>query len=109
MSETTAVFPTSQVKLWHQMVAETPSIEMPHDFITPTYRFDNAFRVIFPTRTDWKENKAIPNENCVTWSSDGSIFNNLAGAGIYCPQHRLTKSFHLGSFASIFQSETFGI
>src|ERR1700744_1019121 len=91
------------------MIKDNPSIEMPYDVITPTYRFDNAFHVIFPTRQDWEEKKAIPSEGCITWFSDGSKYDNLAGSGIYCPQTEKGISFHLGHYASIFESETFGI
>ena len=82
---------------------------MPHDSITPTYRFDKSFQVKIPTREEWKDNKVLPHNSGLTWFSDGSKINGFAGSGIYCPQTQVAKSFALGSHTTIFQSETFGI
>ena len=79
--------------IWYKLVEESPSIEMPHDIISPVYRFDNSFQLKLPTREDWKNDTAIPNNNCITWYSDGSKYDNLAGSGIYCPQTQLAISY----------------
>lgn len=89
------------------MIYETP--HLPSDIIKPTYRFDRNFNVKIPTREDWRDGNDIMNNDCLTLFSDGSKFNGPAGSGIHCPQMHVNKSFALGSFISIFQSETFGI
>jgi Reverse transcriptase (RNA-dependent DNA polymerase) len=96
-------------KLWYNLISESPHLNMPHDKIQPAYRFDRAFNVHFPSRTDWRDNSAIPSENSITWFSDGSRRDDRAGSGIFCPQTHAAHSFPLGRLATIFQAETFGI
>ena len=87
-------------KLWYNLISESPHLNMPHDKIQPAYRFDRAFNVHFPSRTDWRDNTAIPSENCITWFSDGSRRDDRAGSGIYCLQTHAAHSFPLGRLAT---------
>jgi len=68
-----------------------------------------TFKVLHPTREDWK--KSFPSTNPMVnyWYTDGSGTNDRYGAGIYGPKNNHRESIYLGNLATVFQGEVLAI
>lgn len=74
---------TSHTRNWSKIVKTSPSLRMPTDKITTTYRFDRNFEIYIPSREEWT-NGVLPPEHGIVLYTDGSVMNGSAGAGLYC-------------------------
>src|ERR1700744_4753184 len=95
-------------RIWKLMRDRNPELEMPCDFIPPTYRFEKSFRINLPNREEWISSSPIPSTNALPWYTDGSR-SHLSGASYHCSQVQCNKSLPLGKYASVFQAEITGI
>lgn len=100
---------SGHAKLWSHMIRDSPNIEMPHDCITPTYRFDSSFKSAVPSREEWVNGSVAIESDATIWFTDGSKINNSSGAGIYCPDRGMSYSICIGDHSTVFQSEIAGI
>jgi ribonuclease HI len=99
---------TGHSKIWNKMLLENSNLLMPCDKIASIHLLDRKYNVIFPTRDEWKENN-IYSENEIVFYTDGSLKDNLAGAGLYQPRDDLRDFLSLGTDISVFQAEVVAI
>jgi len=64
-----------------------------------------TFKVLLPTREDWKRTLPSTDPKIEYWYTDGSGANDRYGAGIYGPRNDHKESIHLGKLATVFQAE----
>lgn len=85
------------------------TILMPSDVMERTYVFDRPFKVIFPTRDEWKDNTFNQNMNDLIWFTDGSKKDNLSGLGVHGISPKVNFYRGLGRYATVFQAEVLAI
>lgn len=83
-------------------------IEMLSNHMEATFKFEKNFETIFSSRQDWSIDGTTVDED-VTVFTDGSKMNEGTGAGIYCKDLKFGVSIHLGTLATMFQSEAYAI
>lgn len=98
-------------KVGHGKIREVVTdqvFDMPRDRMIPKTNFVMNFETILPERSDWLVSwpKCLPVDGLVSFT-DGSKTSVGTGAGIFIPEPMEEKWFHLGSFASTFQAETY--
>jgi ribonuclease HI len=96
-------------KLWSRMVDEDPLWIAPMDYMVPVILSNHSFRVIFPSRDDWQEGFLVQMGADIVLFTDGSLCDDLAGAGVYSSGLDLELFFSLGRNVSVFQAEVFAI
>jgi len=81
---------------------------MPRDRMVPEISFVKNFETVFPGREDWLEGwpNCLHEDGFVSFT-DGSKSSEGTGAGVYISEPATEEWFHLGSFANVFQAETF--
>lgn len=78
------------------------------DTMVPKLSFGSGYGCSVPERTDWELREwIIPNS--IEFYTDGSLINDLAGAGIYEETIQAEISIPLGSKATVFQAEIYAI
>jgi ribonuclease HI len=95
---------TEHTNIWQDIIRSEPTLDMPSDRITATFRFDRKFDVSIPPREHWI-NGILPPEHGIVLYTDGSVINNAAGAGLHCGNPVLERSIPLGMHSSIFLAE----
>lgn len=93
--------------LWNSMRKHEPLMEAPSDVIVPVTITSKNFDVVFPTRNEWMEQTICLSG--LTFFTDGSLCEGLAGAGVFSDNPEISFSFTLGSNITVFQAEVFAI
>lgn len=95
--------------IWSQM-EQTPIFLMRSDRMVIQYDLDKSFKTQIPAREAWEDpqSRAELLQGQV-WYTDGSLMEGVSGAGVFCESSGKKRTFPLGMFASIFQSEIFAI
>ena len=73
--------------------------------------FQRSFEVLIPTREEWSNPGGLLDPEDLVCFTDGSRMREPVGtgAGIYCEQLGIRKSYALGQFTTVFQTEIFAI
>lgn len=66
------------------------------------------FQLVYPSREDWS-NDSILNESEISVFTDGSKMESGTGAGFFCDQLNISKSFRLPELCSVYQSEVLAV
>jgi ribonuclease HI len=64
---------------------------------------------IFPERAEWTEGALPYSSQDLVFYTDGSLMNDLAGAGVFCPELEISLALPLGKWATVFQAEVHAI
>lgn len=70
-----------------------PLIQANKDAIKPVFKFERKFQLIVPNRNDWNTN-LYPTDD-LSFYTDGSLKNGLAGAGIFNETYNIEQSIPL--------------
>lgn len=96
-------------KLQLSILDNFPTRGMQYDMCLPQYCFEKKYLLHIPTREDWETSLSTGgNPDCHTFYTDGSLTEYGSGAGVYS-RNLIMKSYPLGKFATVFQSEIFAI
>jgi len=79
------------------------------DRIPRRYQLVKTFKVLLPSREDWKKFHLPKDPKVEYWFTDGSGANDRYGAGIYGPKNNHREIIQLGKLASVFQAEVLAI
>ena len=100
------------VKFGHSRVAEDIVSEillMPSDKMERKYHFGRNFNVVIKGRDAWKGDNKPDNVQGLVWYTDGSRLDHRSGAGIFNRVEGKEVAVSLGSHATVFQAEIYGI
>lgn len=89
-------------------ILHNPIFEMGTDTLPIQYSFFKPFTLICD-RSMWMQGEPDLPMNGLIWYTDGSKTANGTGAGIYGVRPRVSLSFNLGKYATVFQAEVFAI
>jgi ribonuclease HI len=81
---------------------------MQSDHTIPVYNFPKFFNVIIDMDY-WQNKDPMFPEDVLNWYTDGSRTDSRTGSGIYGQRPNRSYCFLLGKFATVFQTEIYGI
>ncbi|XP_011686394.1 PREDICTED: uncharacterized protein LOC105449095 [Wasmannia auropunctata] len=73
------------------------------------HQLANTFRVLIPTRMDWRRQGFLTGPGVDQWYTDGSGVGGRFGAGVYGPTIDYRESIPVGGLATVFQAEVLAI
>ncbi|XP_055842566.1 uncharacterized protein LOC129909517 [Episyrphus balteatus] len=79
------------------------------DNCLPRYTFTQNYKVTFPSRHEWEQNRPIFNSESHVWYTDGSKTNEGVGAGVFGMNTKTYLHQSMDSFNSVFRAEIFAI
>jgi ribonuclease HI len=94
--------------LWSRMERGNPLWNAPNDYMASKILTDRRFTAKFPLREDWVEG-IQPQYADLTFYTDGSLCEELAGSGVFSVNPELQLVISLGPYISVFQAEVLAI
>ena len=85
-----------------------PILDIRSDHTIPVYYHSKIFSVIIDWDY-WRNEDPVFPEDALIWFTDSSRANSGTGSGIFGLRPNRSFSFHLGKFATVFQTEIYAI
>ena len=89
-------------------IFKRPVFQCKQDKTLKVYQLESKFKTHIPDRGVWSSCAAKTGLGDV-WFTDGSGLEGGFGAGVYNQARKVSHSYHLGNYSSVFQAETMAI
>ena len=99
---------TGHGSLITEAAKHNPMLMMPTDEVPKSVKFGRKYDVRLPSRQDWESPELLLGGFTHIFFTDGSLTDTGCGAG-WTLQNRVQKSYALGKYATVFQTEIFAI